>query len=99
MRPGLYCYTVYVRHSWGTDKIVVTTKKRSVKVAEADGLARAMRFRKDGSAEVLDVVPMKWTEHGLVETRKMRVRTGELKARRRAKARASVRQNKRRKAA
>lgn len=92
----LYHYACYIRHAYGTDRIIVAIKRRSVWFARQEAESRGNRIR-GGTAEVVDIVPMKWTEHGFVETRRMRVKTGEFKQRRRAKARKSVRQTKRNK--
>lgn len=91
----LYYYRVYVRHQYGTDKMIVTVKKRSVKAAGEVGRQRAIRLRKDPSAKVLDVIPMKYIEGEWRETRRVRYQEGEFKQVRKAKARTSKRQTRR----
>lgn len=91
----LYHYAVYVRHPWGTDRIVVGTQKRNIQTARDIAYDKVGRTRKTGDLKILDAVPMKWTPKGMVETRKTRVKTGTLKNIRKSKARVSVRQTNR----
>lgn len=92
----LYHYAVYVRHPWGTDRIVVGVKKHSIQAARDEAIDRVRRFRKTMDAKIMDAVPMKWTDNGLVEVkRRVRTKKGSLTMTRRPKARESVRQTKR----
>jgi hypothetical protein len=87
-------YRVYVQHEWGTDRMTVTIKKRSVKLAGEMGYSRAIEAGHKG-VNVLDVIPCRYVAGALVETRKMRVQQGQYKAKRRARARVSRRETRR----
>jgi hypothetical protein len=91
----LYHYAIYVRHPWGTDRIVVGVKKRSIQDARDAAWDKVGRVRKTGQLKIMDAVPMRWTPEGWVETRRTRVGTGNLKQTRRARSRPSARQTKR----
>lgn len=87
----LYHYAVYVRHPWGTDRIVVGVKKQSVQAGRDEAWDRVARKRRTVDLKIMDCVPMKWTEGGLVETRRRTtIKKKELKPQRRAKSRVSV---------
>jgi hypothetical protein len=87
----LYHYAVYVKHPFGTDRIVVGVQERKIQTARNIAWDKVGRTRKTGDLAILDAVPMKWTTKGMVETRRTKVKTGDLKNVRRAKARVSVR--------
>jgi hypothetical protein len=81
---------------YGTDKIVLTMKKRDIAAAREEAARRAMRIGKKG-VEVVDVIPCRWVDGQLVEY-KRRVKTtkgGKLVNQRKARARASVRSTRR----
>lgn len=91
----LYHYAVYVRHPWGTDRIVVGIKKRDIQTARDTAWDRVGSKRRTGDMKILDAVPMRWTPDGFVEVRRRTtVKKGNLKNARRPKARATNRQNK-----
>jgi hypothetical protein len=90
----LYHYAVYVRHPWGTDRIVVGVKKRNIQLARDEAWDRVVTKRKTGKLKIMDAVPMKWTPNGIVETRKTTIKTGEYRNARRPKSRVSSRQRK-----
>jgi hypothetical protein len=90
----LYHYAVYVRHPWGTDRIVVGVKKRNIQLARDEAWDRVVTKRKTGELKIMDAVPMKWTPNGIVETRKTTIKTGEYRNARRPKSRVSSRQRK-----
>lgn len=90
----LYHYAVYVRHPWGTDRIVVGVQDRKIQLARDAAWDRVVTKRKSGDLKILDAVPMRWTSEGFVETRKTRITTGNLKTVRRPKARTSQKQRK-----
>jgi hypothetical protein len=92
----LYHYAIYVRHPWGTDRIVVGVKKRVIQDARDAAWDKVGRVRKTGELKIMDAVPMRWTPEGWVETRRTRVVTGTLKPNRRARSRPSARTTKRR---
>jgi hypothetical protein len=91
----LYHYAVYVKHPWGTDRLVVGVKMRKVQAARDEAWDRVARKRKTVALKIMDCVPMKWTPSGLVETRRrVTVKTGELKNQRKPRSRESVKQRK-----
>jgi hypothetical protein len=90
----LYHYAVYVKHPWGTDRIVVGIQKRNIQDARDAAYDKVGRVRKTGDLKIMDAVPMKWTTKGMVETRKTTVKTGNLKNARRPKSRPSSRATK-----
>lgn len=91
----LYHYAVYVRHPWGTDRIVVGVQKREMQSARDAAFDKVSRVRKSGDIKIMDCVPMRWTSEGMVETRKTRITTGSLRNARRPKSRPSARATKR----
>lgn len=91
----LFHYAVYVRHPWGTDRIIVGVKRQRVQDARDAAWDKVGRVRKSQDLKIMDAVPMKWTPEGMVETRRTRIKTGEFKTNRRARSRASARTTKR----
>lgn len=99
IRPVGHIYRVYLEHDWGTEKMLVTIRRRSVKEAGAEALRRAMRQGRTG-VKVRDVIPCCYIAGRLVEKgrgrRKLRVQKGKTVGTRLPKARVSVRENRRR---
>lgn len=87
-------YRVYVRHNWGTDKVTVNQNKRSVECAGRTAKLRALANGLTGVV-VVDVIPCKWVDGKVVETRKKRVTEARAVATRKGKARVSVRETRR----
>jgi len=87
-------YFVYVRHNWGTEKLIVNVKKRSVALARAEAKMRAVRIGWT-CPEVIDVIPAKYVAGKLVATRRMRKQTGKTVANRKPRSHRSVRSTRR----
>lgn len=99
--PTLAYYKVYVAHPYGTDALIVSMPwaERGIEEAAYRGWERASRMRYHTLSDecyVRDVVPMKYVEGQLVETRRMRKETGaKFTNRRRPRSRVSRRQTRR----
>lgn len=91
----LYHYAIYVRHPWGTDRIVIGIQDRVIQKARDSAWDRVSRMRKTGDLKIMDAVPMRWTSEGMVETRKTRITKGTLSNQRAPRSRASSRATKR----
>lgn len=91
-------YCVYVQHPWGVDKIHVTLTVRDAKKAGPVARDRVVRFRRVGPADlkILDIIPVRFVNGKLVETRKPRskrptsVHKGDFKGARKPKPGARV---------
>jgi hypothetical protein len=93
----IYHYAVYIRHPWGTDRIVVGIKKRNVQMARDTAWDRVVAKRRTGDLKIADCVPLRWVEgEGLVEVkRRTTIKKGKLKNSRPPRSRATMTANKR----
>jgi hypothetical protein len=92
MRREGAVYLCFVRHNYGTTKMIVTVKKRNVELARREAELRGLRAG-HRTVEVMDVVPMRWVQvSDPVSIRRYRVCEGYMVATRRAKSRESKRQ-------
>lgn len=84
-------YLAYVRHNYGTSKLIVTVKKRNVALARREAELRALRAG-HRTVVVVDVIPMRWVKvSDPVSVRRYRVCEGFMVPTRRAKSRVSKR--------